>query len=382
MVGDAEAAPLRAKLTELLTIPPGEITGKSVSTTSIWKRNHERRSTSALGAADWLRSGCLNLRERRPVDLLLIEPEGILKKQCNVSLIDDASLAQGKRRRSLFGAYRFDAFYTACVPFLRALLIHLPPDGDDYDATSGYGSGPGKHELRSDAPSIAFVTNLGHLTSKLRPGEEKLVGEATVRHVMYKLLKRVASELGVETAVLAKKVSLFISYCAPGETAERRVAASGAEATPSGAAAVEPTEEKARAALAADAFASSWTMAPEDAWSATWAKPQPGMLHAAMAHHGVEPSNCLMIGYDFVDQEAASRAGIDYVDQQHLIGVESFDACFDEEAMCDKQRTHLVPPGTARGVKAPGSFATDAKRQANTEKRKRGDAEGMRSPTK
>ena len=89
-----------------------------------------------------------------------------------------------------------------------------------------------------------------------------------------------------------------------------------------------------------------------------------------------------MIGYDFVDQEAASRAGIDYVDQQHLIGVENFDAGFDEDTMCDKQRTHLVPPGTAPSVNAPRSFATEKTRQANTEKRKRGDAEGMRSPTK
>ena len=90
-------------------------------------------------------------------------------------------------------------------------------------------------------------------------------------------------------------------------------------------------------------------------WSAAWAKPQPGMLLDALHAHGVGPGEALMLGYDFVDEQAASLAGVAYLDQQHLIGVEHFDAGFDEGEVSK----HLVEPGAAGAVRAPGSFAAE-----------------------
>jgi phosphoglycolate phosphatase-like HAD superfamily hydrolase len=84
------------------------------------------------------------------------------------------------------------------------------------------------------------------------------------------------------------------------------------------------------------------------------------MLSAAMRFHGADSSETLMVGYDFVDLEAASRAGVDYIDQQHLIGVERFDCGFDQ-AQVDER---VVSAGVTRGVRAPGSFAAAAKRKA------------------
>ena len=82
------------------------------------------------------------------------------------------------------------------------------------------------------------------------------------------------------------------------------------------------------------------------------------MLLAALKLHGVEPEDALMVGYDFVDRQAADEAGVDYIDQQHLLGVENFDPGFD---VC-KMGERLVRPGTAPGVFAPGAFAAEARR--------------------
>ena len=65
-------------------------------------RDEARSSTRPRAAPKLLRPS---------VRLLLIEPEGVLKKQCNVSVVDDAQAAQSKRRRSLYGAARHDAFF-------------------------------------------------------------------------------------------------------------------------------------------------------------------------------------------------------------------------------------------------------------------------------
>jgi hypothetical protein len=47
------------------------------------------------------------------------------------------------------------------------------------------------------------------------------------------------------------------------------------------------------------------------------------------------------------------------VDQQHLIGVENFDAGFDEELMDQR----LVPPGIEASARAPDSFAPEKVRK-------------------
>ena len=104
-----------------------------------------------------------------------------------------------------------------------------------------------------------------------------------------------------------------------------------------------------------EGLVASWAVAREGEWSAGWAKPSPDMLLAAMRHHGVEASSTLMIGYDFTDQEAASRAGVAYIDQQHLIGVENFDIGFHEEEMGNR----LISPGAGVTARAPDSFAPE-----------------------
>jgi hypothetical protein len=238
----------------------------------------------------------------------------VLKKQCNISVVGLASKACSKRRASLWGAARYDAFYAACVPFLRALFLQMPDDGDDYDATSMYGDGPSSGTMRADAPDLALVTNLGHLVSKHRPGEASLLDEKQVRRVLVKLLTRLASELGLAPEALATKVSVFVSYRAPGVEGEGAQLAAVAEEAVKQQRAAKPVSKTVLDEEQAldEGLVSSWAVAREGEWSAEWAKPSPGMLLAAMRHHGVDASSTLMIGYDFSDQEAASRAGVPY----------------------------------------------------------------------
>lgn len=188
--------------------------------TSWWRRAQERRSTRAAHAAAWVRArGC---------KLVLVEPEGVLKKQCNVSVVRSAGEAVAKRRASLWGAARNDAFYAACVPFLRALLLELPvsADGelqDPYDPLSQYGDGPPQRGvLRTDAPRIALVSSIGHLVSKRRPGEAELLPVQKVREVVAALVARLASELRAGAEAALEAVSRDASVPRPtGERAPR-----------------------------------------------------------------------------------------------------------------------------------------------------------------
>ena len=315
LVRDA-AAPLKQRL-EVLGMenvaPQKEL--------SLWRRQREERTARAFAAANWVREivGCR---------LLLIEPEGCMKKQINTSLVTSAAKALAKRRTSWM-AERLDSFYTSCVSFFRALLLTFPfseaggDPYDDYDPKSHYGNGPPPGTLRDDAPSIALVTNLGHLVSRPRPGESTTLTEDKVKEILSSLVTRLSSELGVEEEALRKKLTVDVSY-----------RAHGVSTLPPGADAESPE------------------------WSDAWSKPQAGMLNHAMAKHGVtSPSDVLMIGYDFVDQEAAANVGIHYVDQKHLIGVERFDPGFDEEAI---DHWHVTAGASTRPTqaRAPGSFAT------------------------
>ena len=83
-----------------------------------------------------------------------------------------------------------------------------------------------------------------------------------------------------------------------------------------------------------------------------------------MDHHGVAPADTLMVGYDFVDQEAASRAGVDYIDQKHMIGVEMFDCGFGLERMSER----FIEAGTTAKVQAPGAFAAVIRSKSSKEK--------------
>lgn len=205
--------------------------------------------------------------------------------------------------------------------------------------------------------------------SKRRPGETKLLTEPEVRRVLAKVLMRLASELGVEVDALAARLTVWISFRAPGVGAPAAEAPPPSEPTPSEPppACDEPsgppppekeeTDRETAVDAALEALVAGWAAPRGDEWSADWSKPRGGMLLAAMAHHGVAPAETLMIGYDFVDQEAASAAGVDYVDQKDLIGVDAFDFGFD----ADKMQGRLVPPGAAAAVRAPGSFAAERK---------------------
>jgi hypothetical protein len=94
-----------------------------------------------------------------------------------------------------------------------------------------------------------------------------------------------------------------------------------------------------------------WAAPREGEWTESWCKPHPDMLLAAMKHHQVDPAHTLMIGYDFIDQEAASKAGVDYVDQQHVLGVEHFDGGFELAHMHERLvRLGWVKAGAAKSV--------------------------------
>ena len=415
------AAELRERLRSLVSagqVATGVGEGgahKGKADQSLWRLETKRRANAAAAAAEWVRD--------RGVRLLFIEPEGILKKQCNVSLKSTAFEAISARRRSLWGASRHDAFYPQCVPFLRALLLRLPETGDPYDPLSQYGEGPktNSFELRQDAPHICLVTNLGHLVSKTRPGEHHETRQTVpgVRSVLDTLMKRLASELGLSSKELEAKVSLKVSFRAPGaplpvslaaqapsgqlgvktmDTASApsptldgytmptmRLPASPPELVPGAIAARSTSQEKTATAVTAattTSHAATTTHATTDAatatdgdegsaaaagrvcndegsaeeWSEEWAKPRPGMVNAALKEHGLRPeidaSACLYVGYDFVDQDTASAAGVDYIDQQFLLGVERFDVGFEHDDAADAKVN-------MKRVVAPRAFASE-----------------------
>ena len=91
------------------------------------------------------------------------------------------------------------------------------------------------------------------------------------------------------------------------------------------------------------------------AWSAEWCKPRPGMLLAAMDAAGVPPHETLMVGFDYVDREAAHAAETNYIPHEHLLGR------FDSERVGE----HLVLAGEEQqATKAPGNFAQQKRRAA------------------
>ena len=118
------------------------------------------------------------------VRLLLIEPEGVLKKRTNVSLKRD-KLPEGQEQDR-------DSFLLSCVPFLRAVL--LPADG------AGCGS-----IWHPAAPSVALCTDFGQQVA-----EGKV--RKTIDTTLDNLLARIAAELGVSLEHLFAKVSLHVSY--------------------------------------------------------------------------------------------------------------------------------------------------------------------------
>jgi len=93
----------------------------------------------------------------------------------------------------------------------------------------------------------------------------------------------------------------------------------------------------------------------------------------------VAAEDTLLVGYDFVDREAASRAGIGYIDQQHLLGVEGFDIGFDAERV----KEFFVPGEDAKRprAQAPESFAAKKKRgDGQSQPLRRGDRSPGASP--
>ena len=198
--------------------------------------------------------------------LLLIEPEGFLKKRTNVSL-KPCKLPEGQQQ-----IREHDSFFLSCVPFLRAVL--LPPADDD-------GAGCGRCK-RGDvwhptAPSVALCTDFGQQVQNRNP--------KTIENTLSNLRARLAAELGVTLEQLSAKVSLHVSYLAD----------SAADLPLSDARSKDP------------------------AWSRDWCKPRPGMLLAAMAKWETACHETLAIGYDARDVLAAGAAGITYINGRALL---------------------------------------------------------------
>ena len=396
---------LQARLRELAeTAPEKRAKLHGAVRTSWWAARAEVKRARAAAAAAWVR--------KRRYKLLLIEPEGVLKRQCCKSVVPSADAALAKRRKSLFGAAKFDAFLPRCVRFLRALLLHLPAgdgggdgggeqggdagggadgDGEDapdkYEPEGLYGDGPPRGVLRADAPRIALVTNLGQLASRSRPGEEaeRLWSRAEVDATLGALTERLASELGVAVDELRARVLLvpspYVSYRAEGDTraapppalAAAFAEAAAAAATTRAAAIASDSADTTVAPAAAVATAHPGQVAPaaeHDAegarrallareWSAEWCKPRPGMLLAAMADAGVAPHEALMVGFDYADREAAHAAETNHISHDFLL------FGFDHDRVGD----HLTIPGEEqKATSAPGNFAAQRKRKAQYEK--------------
>ena len=116
-----------------------------------------------------------------------------------------------------------------------------------------------------------------------------------------------------------------------------------------------------------------------DEWSAEWSKPSPGMLEYAIRRHRVSKQHALMVGYDFVDLEAAARAEVGYVNQSDLVGVEMFDSGFDPDAI---EKRYVAPGMSSKSATktadAPSAFAA-----AQRSKSAKAKGEAMhRSPAK
>ena len=70
-LASADAEPLKRELVKLAETPHYELKGQE---TSMWKRQQEMRMSRAAQAAKWV-------RDTKGVRLLLVEPEGVMKKQ-------------------------------------------------------------------------------------------------------------------------------------------------------------------------------------------------------------------------------------------------------------------------------------------------------------
>ena len=89
------------------------------------------------------------------------------------------------------------------------------------------------------------------------------------------------------------------------------------------------------------------------------------MLLDAMAADGVRAHEALMVGFDYVDREAAYAAQTNYVAQEHLLGR------FDAELMGER----LALAGDEEApleTKAPGNFAAQKRRAESGTPTKKG----------
>jgi len=248
----------------------------------------------AENAAQWLRS--------QAYQLLLIEPEGALKKPCNVGLSDKAGTTN-----------QTDSFKPGLVPLLKHLL--LPPD-HEVDAS------PAATKLRVDAPRLAFVTDFGQQVSEGRNGGAKLTEDKVRETIDGKLLDRLANECGIAPRALRAHTTIYHSF----------LPASAAFA---------PLDE-------ADPRLHGLSPAQRGPWTKAWAKPEPGQLLQAISDAGVIKRHVLMIGRDERDSKAAQAASVDYLEYPWLGNQ-------DMELM-----SRVVRPNEQRtGGLAPESFAGD-----------------------
>jgi len=288
-------------------------------------RQHERASE----ASAWYRG--------KGFEMLLVEPEGVLKAALGKKVIDDAAAAAMQRRKGRFCLNKNCTFNSSSVAFFRAIFLSGGEGADDaggapladaavavaafadaptdvsvgaYDAFNGEGRGPPAGRLRADAPKLALVSSLGELEVTPRPGQatpSMQPGEAGA--LIGRTAARLASELGVRMESLGLR-----SYLAP----------QGAEAA-----------------------------APE--LRASWRKPGSGMLVQALRDAVVPAEKALMIGFDYTDEEAAYNAGVGYIDCNVLFGGE------------DLEENYLAPRQARSGDgAAPTSFA-EARQRRDTQ---------------
>ena len=105
-----------------------------------------------------------------------------------------------------------DSFRAHALPLLEALLVTSDASrehGGSTKGADGHGDGGGGR-LRTDAPRLAFLSDLGHQCTERESGP--LLEEDKVRGVLTNLVHRVSHELGLSAQAAATLVGTTCVY--------------------------------------------------------------------------------------------------------------------------------------------------------------------------
>jgi len=247
------------------------------------------------------------------------------------------------------GAARDDSFRPYLIPLLRELLLEPTPAAAKPSAATGAGTPTAAEEpsggggapaaaeavspcppsakddeqsgepcvMRTDAPRLAVVTDIGQQVSEAADGAE-LLTEARVRGLIDgRLRTRLANELRLPVAVLCAHMPVYHSFLPQRDAFAE----------------LDPSDLRLRGGAAA-----------RGPWTKAWTKPAPGQLLQAMADCCAAPHETLVIGRDARDREAARRAGV---------------ACILFGPLCSEvelERHLVTPDAPAAGSLAPAPF--------------------------